>query len=146
MTGGWGIIVKEIMLSSTKQQVKIVTNDFISVAQHLLTNPQIKWEDYLWFNDDPLSVPPNNLNYVADINTAALRPKILAFNQKFGQADTDGCSNLHGCCYHGTIFKPTSDSCLVCFHNFQSQSLRTGLLLGNAWLCAQLLEGNLPRK
>jgi hypothetical protein len=38
MTEGWGI-VKEITLSSTKQQVKIVTNDFVSVAQHLLTNP-----------------------------------------------------------------------------------------------------------
>jgi hypothetical protein len=38
MTEGWGI-VKEITLSSTKQRVKIVTNDFISVAQHLLTNP-----------------------------------------------------------------------------------------------------------
>jgi hypothetical protein len=54
MTEGWGI-VKEITLSSTKQCVKIVTNDFISVAQHLLTNPRIKWEDYLWFDDDPLA-------------------------------------------------------------------------------------------
>jgi hypothetical protein len=68
MTEGWGI-VKEITLSSTKQWVKIVTNDFVSVAQHLLTNPQIKWEDYLWFDDDPLSGPPDNLDYVADINT-----------------------------------------------------------------------------
>jgi hypothetical protein len=68
MTEGWGI-VKEITLSSTKQRVKIVTNDFISVAQHLLTNPRIKWEDYLWFDDDPLAGPPDNLDYVADINT-----------------------------------------------------------------------------
>jgi hypothetical protein len=71
MTEGWGI-VKEITLSSTKQQVKIVTNDFVSVAQHLLTNPQIKWEDYLWFDDDPLAGPPDNLDYVADINTPIL--------------------------------------------------------------------------
>jgi hypothetical protein len=41
MTEGWGI-VKEILLSSTKQWVKIDTNNFVSVAQHLLTNPQIK--------------------------------------------------------------------------------------------------------
>jgi hypothetical protein len=68
MTEGWGI-VKEITLSSTKQRVKIVTNDFISVAQHLLTDPRIKWEDYLWFDDDPLAGPPDNLDYIADINT-----------------------------------------------------------------------------
>jgi hypothetical protein len=68
MTEGWGI-VKEITLSSTKQWVKIATNDFISVAQHLLTNPQIKWKDYLWFDDDHLAGPPDNLDYVADINT-----------------------------------------------------------------------------
>jgi hypothetical protein len=37
------------------------------------------------------------------------------FNQKSRQADTDGCSILHGCCCHGTICKPTGDRCSVRF-------------------------------
>jgi hypothetical protein len=36
----------------------------------LLTDPQIKWQDYLWFDDDPLSSPRlHDLDYVVDINT-----------------------------------------------------------------------------
>jgi hypothetical protein len=51
--------VTEITLSSSKSQVKVISNDFACVAQHLLTeDPQIKWDDYLWFDDDPLALPP----------------------------------------------------------------------------------------
>jgi hypothetical protein len=75
MTEGWGIVKEIMLLSSTKQWVKIVTNDFVSVSQHLITDPQIKWEDYLWFDDVPLSSPPNNLDYVVDIIMSTLIPK-----------------------------------------------------------------------
>jgi hypothetical protein len=146
MTEDWGI-VKEITLSSTKQRVKIVTNDFISVAQHLLTNPQIKWEDYLWFDDDPLAGPPDNLDYIADINTGhAYTETYQRLIKNLDKQILMGVQFYMDDCCRGTIRKPTGDRCLVRFHNFQLQSPRTGLLLGDAWLCAQLLQGNLPWK
>jgi hypothetical protein len=61
MMEGWGKVT-EITLSSSKSWVKVISNDFACVAQHLLTDPQIKWDDYLWFDNDPLAPPPDNLD------------------------------------------------------------------------------------
>jgi hypothetical protein len=69
MMEGWGKVTK-VLLSSTKTHVKVVHNDFATVAQCMLTDPQIKWEDYLWFDDNPLALPPHDLDYVEDINTS----------------------------------------------------------------------------
>ena len=67
MMEGWGKVT-EVLLSSTKTHVKVVHNDFTTVAQCVLTDPCIKWEDYLWFDDNPLALPPHDLDYVEDIN------------------------------------------------------------------------------
>jgi hypothetical protein len=146
MTEGWGI-VKEIMLSSTKQQVKIVTNDFVSVAQNLLTNPQIKWEDYLWFDNDPLAGPPDNLDYIADINTGRT------------YTETYRCliKNLDEQILMGVKFYMDA-AVMIQFANlpvtnvwcaftiFNCRAQEQDYFLGDTWLCAQLLEENLPWK
>jgi hypothetical protein len=61
--------VTEIILPSTKAKVKIVWNESKMVIQSLLTDPRIQPEHYLWFNDDPLAVPPADLDYISDLNT-----------------------------------------------------------------------------
>jgi hypothetical protein len=38
MMEGWGKVT-EITLSSSKSQVKVISNDFACVVQHLLTDP-----------------------------------------------------------------------------------------------------------
>jgi hypothetical protein len=35
----------------------------------LLTDPRWDTEDWLYFEDDPFAAPPENLSYVADLNT-----------------------------------------------------------------------------
>ena len=61
--------VKKITLPHSKAKVNIVWNDAQAIIQSLLTDPRIKDEDYLFFNNDPFAAPPDNLNYVQDLNT-----------------------------------------------------------------------------
>jgi len=61
--------VTEIILPASKAKVKMVWNDSKLVIQSLLTDPRVKTEHYLWFNDDPLAPPPDNLDYISDLNT-----------------------------------------------------------------------------
>jgi hypothetical protein len=70
MMEGWGKVT-EITLSSSKIQVKVISNDFACVAQHLLTDPQIMWDNYLWFDDELVTLSPDNLDYMEDVNTGA---------------------------------------------------------------------------
>ena len=64
-------IVKAITLPSSRAQARIIKNDAKSMLQSLLTDPRILDEDYLFFNDDPLSSPPEDgeLEFIGDINT-----------------------------------------------------------------------------
>lgn len=61
--------VTNITLPSSKARVNIVWNDAQMVVQSLLTDPRITDEDYLFFNNDPFEPPPDDLDYVEDINT-----------------------------------------------------------------------------
>ena len=51
----------KIILPSSKAHVSIVWNDAKALMISLLTDPKIKDEDYMFFGDDPLAPPPDNL-------------------------------------------------------------------------------------
>lgn len=71
-------VVKEITLPSSKAKARIVTNDARAVIQSLLTDPRIRDEDYLFFNDDPFAPPPPDLDYIGDLNTGQSYSKTYA--------------------------------------------------------------------
>ena len=48
---------------------RVTCHEFSAVLQRLLTNPRIKEKDYLFHKDHPLAGPPDDLDYVADLNT-----------------------------------------------------------------------------
>ena len=53
-------------------------NDAKALMVSLLTDPKIKDEDYMFFGDDPLAPPPDNLRYVKDLNTGCAYRKTFA--------------------------------------------------------------------
>lgn len=61
--------VTEIVLPSTKAKATMVWNSAPKVIESLLTDPRIHPEHYLFFNNDPFAPPPEDLNYIADLNT-----------------------------------------------------------------------------
>jgi len=65
---GYGII-NEIVLPSKKNRVRMLTNDTGRVIQALLTRPENKGKDYLFYNENPFARPPKDLDYIADLNT-----------------------------------------------------------------------------
>ena len=65
---GYGNIT-EIVLPSNYTKARIVWNDAQMVIQSLLTDPRIMAKDYLFFDSDPFAPPPEDLNYIADMNT-----------------------------------------------------------------------------
>ena len=62
-------LVKDITLPHSKAKVRIVFNAARSVIQSLLTDPRIRDEDYMFFDNDPFAPPPDDLDYIADFNT-----------------------------------------------------------------------------
>jgi len=62
-------IPREITLPSSRAKARIILNDAQAAMQSLLTDPRIRDEDYLFFDDDPFAPPPADLDYLADINT-----------------------------------------------------------------------------
>jgi hypothetical protein len=60
-----------IMLPNSCANAKIVTNSAKWCIKSLLTDPSIKDSDYLFHNNNPVSEPPDDLEYVSDINTGA---------------------------------------------------------------------------
>ena len=58
-----------ITLPHSKARALIVWNDAKAAMTSLLTDPRITDDDYLFFEDNPLSSPPNQINYVEDLNT-----------------------------------------------------------------------------
>ena len=58
-----------VELPSSGALARIPCFDFAVQLRDLLTDPRIKCEDYLFFNEDPLSPPPMQWSEVADINT-----------------------------------------------------------------------------
>ena len=61
--------VKEVTLPHSKAVVEIVLHDFEQQLQSLLTDPRIKDEDYLFFDDNPFQGPPENSEHIGDFNT-----------------------------------------------------------------------------
>ena len=62
-------IVKEITLPFSRARARIVLNDAQAAMQSLLTDPRIRDEDYLFFDNDPFCPPPDDLDYIGDLNT-----------------------------------------------------------------------------
>lgn len=65
---GYGNIT-EIVLPSSKAKARIVWNDAKMVIQSLLTNPRLRPDDYLFFENDPFAPPPDDLDFIGDLNT-----------------------------------------------------------------------------
>ena len=61
--------ITKITLPYSRERVKIVWNHAENVLQSLLTDPRIRDEDYLFFNDDPFCPPPDTLDYIEDLNS-----------------------------------------------------------------------------
>lgn len=68
-------IPRELTLPSTKAKAKIIINDAATCMQSLLSDPSISDDDYLFYNDDPFAVPPDNIEHLSDINTGQAHRK-----------------------------------------------------------------------
>jgi len=68
MLVGYNNITK-IVLPSTRSRATIVHNDAYVATRSLLTDPRVKAEDYLFFDNNPFAPPPADLDYIADLNT-----------------------------------------------------------------------------
>jgi hypothetical protein len=62
-------ITKTLELPSSKTRIDIVCNDAGAMIRSLLTDPRVRQEEYLFHNNDPFSPPPEDLDYLGDINT-----------------------------------------------------------------------------
>ena len=69
MDGGRYNIEKEITLPSSAATVKIILHDAMASFESLLTDPRIKDEDYLFFDNDPFAPPPSHIPIISDVNT-----------------------------------------------------------------------------
>ena len=61
--------LKNLLLPHSKSRIDLVVHDAKYQIMSLLTDPRIRDEDYLFFNDDPFQGPPPEFEYVSDINT-----------------------------------------------------------------------------
>jgi len=61
--------IKDMVLPFSKAHVRIVQNDAQAMMQSLLTDPRITDDDYCFFENDPFAPPPDNLDYIGDLNT-----------------------------------------------------------------------------
>ena len=61
--------MKTIKLPSSKAVVSIPLCNAKDCIVSLLTDPRFQDEDYLFFNNDPLSKPPENILHIGDLNT-----------------------------------------------------------------------------
>ena len=60
---------KAVRLPVSGTLVRLTCHSAQATIQRLLTDPRIKAEDYLFWEGNPLQAPPENLDYVADLNT-----------------------------------------------------------------------------
>ena len=66
---GKGPVEKIVRLPSSKEVVKIPVFDAEDKIVELLTNPRLEPKDFDFFDDDPLAPPPDDLDYIGNINT-----------------------------------------------------------------------------
>ena len=62
---------KRVILSNSKTKVDVEWHHARDCVQSLLTDPRFTDEDYLFFDDDPFAPPPEDLDYIDDVNTSA---------------------------------------------------------------------------
>ena len=60
---------RTVRLPASGTSVRITCHDAKATFQRLLTDPRHRATDYLYFDRNPLAPPPENLDYVADLNT-----------------------------------------------------------------------------
>lgn len=60
---------KKVRLPSSRAVVSIPVRDAADCIVSLLTDPRFEASDYLFFNNDPLAPPPENVVYLSDLNT-----------------------------------------------------------------------------
>lgn len=60
---------KVVRLPYSKEVVRIPVFDAEDCLVQLVTNPKLEDKDFDFFDDDPLAGPPNDLDYVGNINT-----------------------------------------------------------------------------
>ena len=60
---------RTVFLPHSKARVNLTCNDCESQSVDLLTDPRIKKQDWLFFNDDPAASPPEEFVTVSDINS-----------------------------------------------------------------------------
>lgn len=78
--------VSKVKLPHSKAVVPVPIRQAGDCLVSLLTNPHVKDTDYLFWFDDPLARPPENVTYLADLNTGdayleTCKKKILKPNQ-----------------------------------------------------------------
>ena len=66
----WPLVSKKkITLPHSKARVNVVHHDAAQCVVSLLTDPRFSDDDFLHFGNDPLAPPPEDLDYISDINT-----------------------------------------------------------------------------
>ena len=60
---------RKVTLPSSWARVSIVCHDVMANLQSLLMDPRVNLQDYLFFDGDPFAPPPENLDYIGDLNT-----------------------------------------------------------------------------
>ena len=68
---GKGPIEKVVCLPSSKEVVRIPVFDAEDKIVEFLTNPRLEAKDFDFFNNDPLAPPPDELDYIGNINTGS---------------------------------------------------------------------------
>jgi len=61
--------VKKLKLPHSKAVVSIVWTDIKDAIVSLLTDPRFEDSDYLFHDDNPLAPPPDDMEYIEDLNT-----------------------------------------------------------------------------
>ena len=60
-----------VRLPSSKEVVKIPVFDAEDKVAELLTDPRLEVDDFDFFDGDPLAPPPENLDYIGNVNTGS---------------------------------------------------------------------------
>ena len=60
---------KTVKLPVSGSVIKLTCHDALASIQRLLTDPRIKPQNYLFWDGNPLQPPPEDLDYIADLNT-----------------------------------------------------------------------------
>ncbi len=76
-------VLHHLKLPHSQARINLVVQDARYQIQSLLTDPRIHDEDYLFFNDNPFEPPPEEFEYVSDINTGR------CYRETYNQLITD---------------------------------------------------------